>query len=262
MQQGESRITNMVLKMLGEETKNNINNYVNEVCSRNFTIMQNIDQVKDTFSTSSENFLNDLTEDELLNLRSYTGYHFWNINAILRNNWNYEVNGALTSEKINTYTELSNSVSNILDRFHSPSINFMTFRGTTIDSFSNYGITDISELITLKDKYIYEQGFTSTSILQDSSYFNKTLDDGRFCNVGIRYLIPAENSDGALLINDDMSYSTNQNEFLLNKGSLSKVVDVKIENNIAVLTVVLVPKKVYDINYNMGNNEVEVAKKI
>ena len=30
MKQGESRITNMVLKMLGEETQNNINNYVEE----------------------------------------------------------------------------------------------------------------------------------------------------------------------------------------------------------------------------------------
>lgn len=262
MKQGESRITNMVLKMLGEETQNNINNYVEEVCSRNFTVMQSIDQVKDIFSSATDNFLNNLTEDELLNLRSYTGYHFWNINAILRNNWNYEINGALTPEKINMYTELSNSVSTILDRFHSPSINFMTFRGTTIDSFSSYGIRDVSELITLKDKYIYEQGFTSTSILEDSSYFNRTLDDGRFCNVGIRYLIPSENSDGALLLNNEMSYSTNQNEFLLNKASLSKVVDVKIENNKAILTVVLVPKKVYDMSYNMGNNNAEPTKKI
>ena len=59
-----------------------------------------------------------------------------------------------------------------------------------------------------------------------------------------------------------MSYSTNQNEFLLNKASLSKVVDVKIENNKAILTVVLVPKKVYDINYKMGNNDAEQSKKI
>jgi hypothetical protein len=43
-----------------------------------------------------------------------------------------------------------------------------------------------------------------------------------------------------------------QNEFLLNNGSLSKVIDVKIDenNNTAVLLVVLVPKKIYDKNYN------------
>lgn len=255
MKQGESRVTNMVLKMLGDETQNNINDYVDKVMSRNFTVIQSIEQVKETFSDSTENFLNGLSEDELLNLRSYTGYHFWNINAVLRNNWNYEVNGALTPEKLNTYKELSDSVSTILDRFNSSSTDFVTYRGTTLDSFSSYGINDISELVTLKDKYIYEQGFTSTSILEESSYFNKTLDDGRFCNVGIRYLIPAENNDGALLIDDNMSYSKNQNEFLLNKGSLSKVVDVKIENNMAILTMVLVPKKVYDLNYKMSETK-------
>ncbi len=255
MIQGESRITNMVLKILGEEIQNNINDYVYDVCSRDFVVMNSIEQVKEIFGTSTDKFLNNLSEEELLNLRSYTGYNFKNINAVLRNNWNYEVNGALTSDKFNTYKELSDSVSNLLDRFSSPSINFMSFRGTTLDSFSNYGITNISELETLKDKYIYEQGFTSTSILEQSSYFNKTLDDGRYCNIGIKYLIPAENSDGALLIDDNMSYSTNQNEFLLNKGSLSKVVDVKVDNNTAILTVVLIPKKIYDMNYNINNTK-------
>ena len=65
-----------------------------------------------------------------------------------------------------------------------------------------------------------------------------------------------------LWLDDNMSYSTAQNEFLLNKGSLSKVVDVKVDNNTAILTVVLVPKKVYDMNYNMNNNQFETSKQI
>lgn len=255
MKQGESRVTNMVLKMLGDETKTKIDNYVDDVCSRCFTVMESIKQAKELFNASLDEFLSSLQEEELLNLRSYTGYNFWNINAVLRNNWSYETNGILTPDKIKNYRKMSEVVSNILDKFRGPSIDFVVFRGTTIDAFSSYGINDLSDFETLKDKFLYEQGFTSTSILEVASYFKKTLEDGRFCNVGIRYLIPSENNDGALLMDNNLSYSVNQNEFLLNKGALSKVIDIKIDNNTAILTVVLVPKKVYDINYNKSMND-------
>ena len=66
---------------------------------------------------------------------------------------------------------------------------------------------------------MYEQGFTSTSLKEESSYF-KTQG----CNIEIRYLIPKDSKDGISLINDELSYSTNQNEYLLDKGSLSKIV--------------------------------------
>ena len=129
-----------------------------------------------------------------------------------------------------------------------PQVNLVAFRGTTLDSFSSYGISDISQLSSLGGKFLYEPAFTSTSILEGTSYYNKKLDDGRVCNVGIRYLIPSESNDGALLFNEDTSYAVTQNEFLLNKGSLSKVIDVKIDeqSRTAVLTLVLVPKKVYE----------------
>ena len=54
-------------------------------------------------------------------------------------------------------------------------------------------------------------------------------------------------NEGVLLLNSDMSYSINQNEYLINKGSLSKAVDVEINEalNQAILTVVLVPSKIY-----------------
>lgn len=243
-------VTNTVLKMLGNEIKSKIDNYVDDMCSRHFIVMESIDQVKDNFSGFLNKFIIKLTEEELLNLRSYTGYHFRNINAVLRNNWRYETNGISKSDKIKNYKEMAEVVSTVLDKFDGPSFNFITFRGTTIDAFSSYGINDLSQLETLRDKFLYEQGFTSTSILEDTSYFKKTLDDGRFCNVGIRYLVPSENNDGALLIDDNLSYSVNQNEFLINKGSLFKVIDVIIDNNMAILTVVLIPKKIYDVNYD------------
>ena len=72
--------------------------------------------------------------------------------------------------------------------------------------------------------------------------------------MGIKYLIPAENDDGALLMDNNLSYSATQNEFLLNKGTLSKVIDVKIQDSSVILTTILIPKKVYDINYNKDSN--------
>ena len=259
MELGESRVTNMILRMLGNDVKVDVNNYINDVSSRNFIVMKDMSSVHNIFNNSMIDFLSSLTQDELLDLRSYTGYNYKFINAILRDNWTYESNGILTEEKKMKFRRISDSVSRILNNFKMPGVDFVSFRGTTIDAFSDYGIRELSELEKLNGKFMYERGFTSTSILEESSYFNKALDDGRFCNIGIKYLIPSECDDGALLINNDMSYSVNQNEFLINCCALTKVMDVMIdkENNTAILTVMLIPKKVYDINYCMNNENVK-----
>lgn len=253
---GESRVTNLLLKMIGEKTLNDIDNYIKEVCSRNFIVISSEEQVRELFDENISNFVSSLSMDELMDLRSYTGYNYKFINAILRGSWKYERHGLLTNEQRIKYSKLAYSVSSVLDKFQIPNIDFITFRGTTLNFFSSYGINELKQLEILKGRFIYDAGFTSTSILEESSYFNKTLDDGRWCNVGIRYLIPSDSNDGALLINDDLSYSTNQNEFLLNSGALTKVMDVSIDeaNNTAILTVVLIPKKIYDKGYNNTRN--------
>lgn len=253
---GESKIANMVLRMIGPESRNQIDEYINNVSTRDFLIIKSMEQIQNIFKSSLDNFLTSLTEEELLNLRSYTGYNFRNINAILRGNWSYEVNGALNEEKIKELKKLSNSISQIVNKFNLPEVDFITFRGTTLDSFSSYGISELSQLKNLKGKFLYEPGFTSTSIIEDTCYFNKNLEDGKNYNIEIRYLISSECNDGALLIDWNISYSSNQNEFLLNSASLSKVIDVKIDenNNSAVLTVILIPKKIYELNLDKTRN--------
>lgn len=113
----------------------------------------------------------------------------------------------------------------------------------------------------MKDKFIYEEGFTSTSILKDTSYFGKSLETGKNYNVEIKYLISSDSQDGALLMNSNFSYSPNQNEFLINVGSLAKVIDVNVdyENSTASLTVVLVPKKLWNI-YEVNNTKEIIEK--
>lgn len=252
MKTGKSRVTNMLINMLDINIKDDIDNYVKDVCLRNFVVMNSMDQVNSIFGESLNNYLNSLSEDEFLNLRSWTGYNFKNINAILRGNWIYEKNGKLTDDKSIQYRELANLVGVIVNKYQSPKIDFITFRGVTLDSFSGYGIKKLSELESLSGKFLYEQGFTSTSMLEETSYFNKDIGDGENYNIKIRYLISSEFDDGALLTDNSMSYSVNQNEYLINKNSLSKVIDVKVDedSNTATLTVILIPKKIWNLDKN------------
>lgn len=74
-------------------------------------------------------FSHELTDIELMDLRSYTGYNFKNINAILRGNWNYEENGLLNQEVEAKYRSLARNIENIIDKFLKPDTNFVVFRG-------------------------------------------------------------------------------------------------------------------------------------
>ena len=248
---GESRVTNSILRMIGQDTISEIDSYIKDICSKDFFVIDSPEKMEELFKSSVENFIMSLSEEELMDLRSYTGYNFKNINAILRGNWTYEVNGLLTPEKREEFRKLANSVENIVNKFSIPNINFITFRGATLNSFASYGISELSQLENLEGKFLYESGFTSTSILEDTCYFNKELETGENYNVEVRYLVSSQCNDGALLADSRITYSVGQNEFLLNKSALSKVIDVKVDKvtNTAVLTVVLIPKKVYDKGY-------------
>lgn len=249
MEIGHSRTTDTVLRYINSDNKYEMEQFITEAKKQKFMEIDSQEALKNIFKDNINEFLNNVTQDELLDLRSYTGYNFKNINAILRNNWTYEENGLLDMETKKRFFDISNKISSILNKFPSLPYNFTTYRGTTIDSFSKYGIKSINDLKFMQNKYMFEEGFTSTSVVEDTCYFNKDLDTGKNYNVEIKYLITPEYEDGALLLNNDMSYSINQNEYLINKGSLSKVVGVEIneQQNQAVLTVVLIPRKKWDL---------------
>jgi len=248
MNVGSSKKTDMVLRFVGKNKLYEIENFINEMVTQPFLEIKNEKDMSNIFKDSVELFLNDVTEDELLDLRTYTGYSFRNINAILRNNWTYDQNGILTEENKKNFINLSEKISKVLKKFPSFPYNFMVYRGVTLSAFKSYGVENINDLFYLKGNYIYEEGFISTSVIEDSCYFNKNLDTGLNYNVKLKYLITPEYDEGALLVDNKMSYSKNQNEFLINKSSLSKVIDVEINEklNQAVLTMVLLPRKKWD----------------
>lgn len=250
MKKYNSRITNMLLNMLDTSVKLEIDGYVKYVCDINFVNINSLDDIYKVFGDSIIDFISNLSDDEKIILRNWTGYNFRNINAILRGNWNYNTNGMLTNKNDSQYRKDANLISEIVNKFSLSNINFVTYRGVSIDAFSGYGISNISELCNISGKFMYEQGFTSTSLLKETSYFGKDIGDGRKYNIEMKYLITDYFEDGAVLINNDISYSVNQNEFLINKNSLLKILDVKVDGDKAYLTVVPIPKKIWNIGKN------------
>ena len=97
---------------------------------------------------------------------------------------------------------------------------------------------------------MYDRGFVSTSLLEDNCFFGKDNELGLNYNIKIEYMIPCEFRDG-IFLDANMSYSPNQQEFVLNSGNISKVCGVSIdkENNTATIRASLIPKEIYDDYY-------------
>lgn len=255
MEQGKSRKTNIILNFLDSNTKREMEEFVQKNTSQNFIEIRNSQDLNILLKENINTFINNLGEGELMALRSYTGYNFKNINAILRGNWSYEENGKLTDEIRNNFLDISKKISTIIQKFPNIPFNFTTFRGTTISSFHEYGVFSIKDLMVLKNNYMYESGFTSTSIIEDSCYFKKNLETEKNYNIKIKYLITAEYNEGALLTSYYTSYSPNQNEYVLDSSCLSKIIDVQINEELdeAVLTAIVIPKKIYDFEKQNEN---------
>ena len=89
MEIGTSIQTRYINKLLDEDTKLEIDLIVKEAASYEYK--------KPTFNNE---FSDSLSEEERMTIRSYTGYNYKKINAILRNNWNYEEHGRRIDEEV------------------------------------------------------------------------------------------------------------------------------------------------------------------
>lgn len=244
---------NIILKCLGENI-NNIDLYLNDVLKREYKILKE-EEIKDFFKEYLETFYNNHSIKDGEAIRLYTGKLFSPINSILRNYWDGDKNGILTTERKEYINEVINHINKILKSLYELPNNIIVYRGVNIDTFKSYGINTIEDLVNLKDELYYENGFTSTSLLKENSYFGKELEFDLKSNIEIEYLIPKEYNEGLPLITDELSYDKNIYEFLINKGSLAKIVDVNISDDkkYAYIKMVLIPRKVYEIDYKEEN---------
>ena len=235
MEIGYSSSTKLLLRYLSEETKNEIDRYIEE--------HRNNESIDYNFQKDTELFERNLTDDEYMTIRLYTGTNYKNINAVFRKTWNYEDNG--DSSKKNYYQKLGEEISNVIDKYPELKNNIKTFRGTSLREFKKYGVTSLDDLKQLEGKYLYEEGFTSTSLEEKSSFFNREIF-GEIQNIEVIYHVSATSRDGMPVLSKDLSYAINQKEYLLNKNCLSKVLKVEIKDDTAVVEVLLIPQKLWN----------------
>lgn len=264
MEKGTNYNVSYLLRYIGEEKRKELDCYIKEMLLKSYQQFDSEIKISEFFNNFLNEYLSKLSYDELENLRSYTGLQFRNINAVLRNNWNYEVNGKLTPELKERSIELAKKIRYAINKAPQLNIGIKTYRGVSIASFQSYNIFTLNDLLLLEGKYLYEEGFTSTSLIKEKSFFYTdpfTLTGKP--NILIEYLIPENSDDGIALLNESLSYSTNQQEFLINSSSLFKVISVRIDekNNVAYMQVMLVPEKIWNLqDYEMERSSFNIQK--
>ena len=228
--------TRLILSFL-KDSADSINEYINEALKREYISFSSEEELIQYFNDYINSLYNRLTFKEMEDIKYYTGY-----------NWNYEVNGHIDRKK--EYESVCKSIEESFCKSLELPGDIISYRGIDLSPFRSYGINNISDLVNMKDEFMYESGLTSTSLIKNTSFFDKELGNHSECNILIEYYIPKECSDGIPLITDELSYSTSQNEFLLMPGTLCKVIDVEtLDNgNKAIIKVSYIPSKIWDPN--------------
>lgn len=248
MEKGISKLTNYLFRYLEEGKEEELDFYVSDVLNREYLSLENDEQVSEVFGEMASEFTQNLTYQEALNLRSYSGFSHKEINALLRDKWNYEQHGKLTEERKSEYRKTGQDIEKIVFKFPPLEKNIKVYRGVTIAQFSDYGIYTLDDLTAMEGKYFYDAGFTSTSLVRKKSLYNTEAFQIGKRNIEIEYLIPEECHDGALLLDEFTSHYKAENEYLINSRSLIRIVSVDInkQDNTAFLRAVLIPKKIWD----------------
>ena len=251
MEQGISRDVQTIFRFLSPEKKEEMGFFVHDVQQQDYIAFQSEEEVIELFDDVARQFITSLTPQELETLKHYTSFTYKEINAIMRNKWNYEENGALTPERKLQYQKIGYEISEILYKCPSLNTNIKVYRGTSLRQFHDYGIRTLQDLKAMEGNYMYETSFTSTSLLRKKSLLGmKNFFTGER-NVEIEYLIPASCQDGGVLLGTDTSYYASENEYLINSSSLAKVLSVEVDekNNKAFVRAILIPKMLWDPPY-------------
>lgn len=196
-----------------------------------------------------EKISENLESEEKAAVKSYSGYNFAWINSVARGFWDYEKMGKKTPELEEQIKDTTRKIVSAIDKSPKPEKSFVTFRGTNLDAFRSYGISQISDLEKMKGQLMLEQGFTSTALAREQSFVERKESSFwiKSSDIEIHYHIPSGSDDVIALTSDELSYSPQQTEVLIKYGSLSYVTDVSLdEKGHAVMDMVLVPSSVYD----------------
>ena len=256
MEPGISRDVKTIFSFLSPETKEEMEFFASDNISEEYFCFETEEQIQEYLSGVSQEFLSNLTYDEVQTLKFYTGTSYKEINAIMRKKWNYEENGLLTPEKEAEYSKTGKDMRGIISKCPPLNMNLKVYRGVSLKQFQDYGIYSLEDLKAMEGKYLYDQGFTSTSLMRDKSLVGVTNFFTGDRNIEIEYLVPSTCQDGALLLGNQSSYYDAESEYLINASNLTKILSVDIDkaNNKAYIKAVLIPKMLWDPPYQMDEN--------
>lgn len=190
---------------------------------------------------------NSLTYGQKSALREYSGYRFAWLNSVERGFWDYDKMGRKTPELEAEIKKTNDQIDEAITSAPTLKCDLLSFRGTNLDAFRKYGISNVGDLVKLNGEFFLEYGFTSTALLRERSFADREFDDfwiGK-SNIEIRYHIPAKCHDAIALFTDDLSYSPNQTEILINRHSLNYVTNVKVDGDHALIDMLMIPREVY-----------------
>lgn len=245
---GENKIINQIFRYISNDRKLALQEYFLINLGKEYKEFNSIEEINYFTKNQSE-----ITFDDIEFLKEYSGYNYKHINNALRNRWNYEENGNIINKT--RFLEDGRRLEQIISNNPTCMGNIKVFRGVDISYFKDYGIEKLEDLIHLEGNFLYDRGFVSTSLLDSKSFFQKENEIGMNYNIKITYLIPEDFSDG-IYLQEGMTYSPNQREYLINNCNLARISDVTInEDGTAHLTAVMIPKYIYDEYYEKIENK-------
>lgn len=228
----------------------NLKSFITDATSRTYEDLSSPQELNNFCTAYNSKISPFLTHEAKSTIKHYSGLGYKAINQVARGFWDYEILGRQTPEKLAQTQQDIKNLSQIIASLPPLDINLATYRGTNLDAFQSYQIQNLSELKNLEHSFFLETGFTSTSLSRDSNFTNRQFDNPlrKPCDIEIKYLLASENDNCVDLFSDDLSYSKNQHEILLNRDSLSYISKVQIDQNRhrAFLEMLLLPTHVYD----------------
>ena len=189
-----------------------------------------------------------LSNTEKAAVKEYSGYKFSWINSVARGFWDYDKMGRKTPELEEEIKETTRQIIGAIQDAPAPEEDFITYRGTNLDAFRAYGINSVADLKKMQGQFMLEQGFTSTALLRENSFVNREVSDlwiGK-SEVEMRFRIPAGSHQTIALFSDELSYSPQQTEVLIEDDTLSYISKVEMKDGKAIIEAILIPPEVYD----------------
>lgn len=233
---------------------NEIKNFLLDTAGRDFHEFSDPLDLSAFSAAYSEFIAPTITSEDKTALKNYSGFGYKVINQVARGQWNYDLLGRQTPDKLADARQAADQISDAIAHIPSPGVDLVAHRGANMDSFRAYGINSLSNLTNLEGQFFLETGFTSTSLSPDKSFVGKDFDDPlrRTCDVEITCRIPKESGETIGLLSSDLAYNPEQSELLIDRGSLFYIsaAELSPDRSRAHLEMTLIPRNLYDPAYS------------